>query len=86
MPAFERVKESRAKVLSLTSRGLEMDPPLSRGRRIFKAKSNYSVIPAKAGIHTVSKRRLRLLRFLHTLFRGQGENQNRAMLPALNTP
>ncbi|HUC66497.1 MAG TPA: hypothetical protein VMA53_13755, partial [Stellaceae bacterium] len=44
--------------------------PAFAGATNSKAKSNYSVIPAKAGIHTVSKHHLRPLRFLRTLESG----------------
>ena len=47
MPAFERVKESRAKVLSLTSCGLEMDPRFRGGDKFLKQNQTIPSFPRK---------------------------------------
>jgi hypothetical protein len=47
MPAFERVKKSGAKVLSLTSCGSEMDPRFRGGDEILKQNQIIPSFPRK---------------------------------------
>ncbi|HUC65890.1 MAG TPA: hypothetical protein VMA53_10705, partial [Stellaceae bacterium] len=57
LPAKECVKESRAGQGAFADyRAAQKWTPAFAGATNSKAKSNYSVIPAKAGIHSISRR------------------------------